>query len=106
MDIQEIALGELNLHPWELDRYTYKDLVYKIRGHRKVVIEDWERARIVAFYAFIGGGHAKKKLTPEKLFRLAGDKGNTLKDQLEDIKNKQELYEKYKTAKLKKVGKT
>ena len=92
MEVQETALGELNLHPWELDRYTYKDLVYKIRGRRKVIDEEWQRTRAVAYAAASVG--FKKKMSIERFWPFPSDKKKKKEEVVEKAMSVFELAQK------------
>lgn len=73
------AYGEFGLHPWELDRYDFKDYVCLRKGRNKRELSEWHRVRLLAYYS--AAANLKKGTKITDLFPLPGDKvGKSLKD--------------------------
>lgn len=92
------------MQPQQLRRHTWEEFLWKIEGHRKQKAEsdlkDWERARLIAFYAVLP--HLKNKNTKiERFLPLPSDKNakNTrgIKGQIAEIKGMMDAYESTKT---------
>jgi hypothetical protein len=74
----EIAYGELNLRPWELDEYTMEDFVIATLGVRKNKEEAWQQTRALAF--IMAKPYLKNKnLSMEAFWPLPGDKNYGVK---------------------------
>ena len=92
------AFGELELHPWEFDRYSFSDYVAKRRGKSSNDLNKWHRTRMLSY--FVAAPHMKKGVKITDLFPLPGDiKEKTLKDMTgSELKD---WYEKRKQAEIK-----
>ena len=84
-DLLAEAFGELGLHPWELDRYTMSDYIARRKGYQAKDLNEWHRARIIAYYA--ASGNLKKGTKLQDILPLPGDpkrlkdlKGESLKE--------------------------
>lgn len=67
----------MGLHPWEFERYTFKEYVAKRKGIANIDVNEWHRVRFLAYYA--AGPYLKKGTKLTDIFPLPGDP-KTLKD--------------------------
>jgi hypothetical protein len=77
--LTEITLGWLGLHPWEVERYTLKELAYKISGfldnQQAQQVEHWRQARIITTALYNTAGKSfKKTIQPTDIIKLPTDK--------------------------------
>lgn len=68
--IEPVAYGALGLHPWELRRYTMRELGARIDGYRAVQRD--ERMRLAELACWLLGPYMKegRRLTPRELLGL------------------------------------
>ena len=88
-DLLAEAFGEMGLHPWEFDRYTYKEFHAKRKGLSDKELREWQRTRLIAYYA--AAPHMKKGFKISDIFPL-GDEVKKSKpitrEEIEQIRNR------------------
>lgn len=90
-DLLSEAFGELGLHPWDFERYTFREYVARRKGMAARDVSEWHKMRFLAYYA--AGPYLKKGTKISDILPLPGDP-KRLKDlKGEDLK---EWYERRK----------
>lgn len=102
-EIRVIAYG-MGLHPWELDEYTMNDFVLRREGYYDKEVEEWRRARFIAYHTVMISGKMikKKSLKETDLLELPGEKPK--KQRIAEDKEKIKLEAAEKLARLDKMN--
>jgi hypothetical protein len=97
-----IGLGQLGLHPWEMDEYSMADFALKMEGAKEKEIKEWERVRLLA-YITAKPYLKNKNLSIERFMSLPTDKKKEKKEKnsVEDQIKRLQQFEKAKWTKEK-----
>lgn len=76
--LNEITLGWLGLHPWEVERYSLNEIAYKISGYidqrNEVSNDNLAQTRLILTTLYNTAGKSfKKTIKPNQVLKLPGE---------------------------------